>query len=168
MPVGVPLPPSAGKLRVALVLPPHGVLQRARPPLLTAAARAAGPGWRSTIDSLVDLGAASGVEPRAFGSLLWQHRTGLAYLSPHSDLDVLWPMPAGSDVLPLLSGIAAIQRDAPLRIDGEIVFADRTAVNWRELWNAVQSRDRAGVLGKTMEGVRLLDIASLLRIGQPA
>jgi phosphoribosyl-dephospho-CoA transferase len=92
VPVGVPLPPAAGKRRVALLIPPEGVLQRSRPPLLHASASAAEPNWRSTIDALVAVGARSGIEPAAFGSLLWQHLTGLAYLTPHSDLDVLWPI----------------------------------------------------------------------------
>jgi phosphoribosyl-dephospho-CoA transferase len=168
VPVGVPLPPAAGKRRVALLLPPAGVLQRSSPALLRAAARVADPGWRSTIVSLLALGARTGVEPSAFGSLLWEHLTGLAYLSPHSDLDVLWPVPSDFDVPSLVFSIAEIQRDAPLRIDGEVVFPDGCAVNWRELWNAHRTADRATVLAKTMEGVRLLDIASLPGIGQHA
>jgi phosphoribosyl-dephospho-CoA transferase len=101
------------------------------------------------------------VEPSAFGSLLWQHQTGLTYLSPHSDLDVLWAVPAGFDIYSLVFGIAEVQRDAPLRIDGEVVFSDGSAVNWRELWMAQRAAERASVLAKTMEGVRLLDFASL-------
>jgi phosphoribosyl-dephospho-CoA transferase len=92
--------------------------------------------------------------------------TGLAYLSPHSDLDVLWPVPANFDVLSLVFSIAEVQRAAPLRIDGEVIFPDGSAVNWREMWNAHRAADRATVLAKTMEGVRLLDIASLPGIGQ--
>jgi phosphoribosyl-dephospho-CoA transferase len=168
VPVGVPLPPVAGKRRVALLLPLEGVLQRSSPPLLRAAARVADPGWRPTIASLLALGARTGVEPAAFGSLLWQHLTGLAYLSPHSDLDVLWPVPAGFDVLSLLFSIAETQRDAPLRIDGEVIFPDGSAVNWRELWNALRAADLPTVLAKSMEGVRLLDIASLPGVGQHA
>jgi phosphoribosyl-dephospho-CoA transferase len=168
VPVGVPLPPAAGKRRVALVLPPEGVLQHSPPPLLRAAARVADPGWRSTIASLLTLGAGTGVEPSAFGSLLWQHRTGLIYLSADSDLDVLWPLPAGFDVLSLVFGIAEIQLDAPMRIDGEVIFPDGSAVNWRELWNAHRASDQGIVLAKTIEGVRLLDIASLSRVGEHA
>jgi phosphoribosyl-dephospho-CoA transferase len=112
------------------------------------------------------LGARAGVEPSAFGSLLWQHQTGLTHLSPQSDLDLLWPVPPGFDVLSLISGIAEVQRDAPLRIDGEVIFPDGSAVNWRELWTARRAADRTSVLAKTMEGVRLLDIASLPGIGQ--
>jgi phosphoribosyl-dephospho-CoA transferase len=161
VPVGVPLPPAAGKRRVALLVPPDGVLQRSLPPSLNAMAKVADPGWRSTIDALVAVGARSGVEPASFGSLLWQHLTGLAYLTPHSDLDVLWPIPANFDVNSLLCSIAEIQHDAPLRIDGEIIFPDGSAVNWRELWNAHQAPDRATVLAKTIEGVEILDLAAL-------
>ena len=164
IPVGVPLPPAAGKRRVALLIPPDGVLQRSLPPSLHAMANVADPGWRSTIDALLAVGARSGVEPSAFGSLMWQHLTGLAYLSPHSDLDVLWPLPADFDVHSLVCRIAAVQRHAPLRIDGEIIFPDGSAVNWRELWNALRAADRGTVLAKTMESVRLFDIASLPRV----
>jgi malonate decarboxylase alpha subunit len=91
-------------------------------------------------------------------------------LAAHSieDLDVLWPVPAGFDDLSLVFSIAEVQRDAPLRIDGEVIFPDGSAVNWRELWNAHRTADRAMVLAKTMEGARLLDIASLPGVGQHA
>lgn len=169
VPVGVPLPPAAGKCRIALALPPDGILQRSSPPLLRAAAKVADPGWQSTIAALLALGTRTGAEPLAFGSLLWEHLTGLAYLSPRSDLDVLWPVPVNCHVLSLVFGIAPVQRDAPFRIDGEVIFPDGSAVNWRELWNARRTphsgehwaEDRATVLAKTMEGVRLLHIASL-------
>jgi phosphoribosyl-dephospho-CoA transferase len=168
VPVGVPLPPSTGKLRVALQIPPDGILQRSRPHLLRAAASAADPSWRSTIDALVAVGARSGVEPVAFGSLLWQHLTGLAYLTPDSDLDVLWPIPTSFDVHSLVCNIAQVQRDASLRIDGEIIFPDGSAVNWRELWNAHQAADGATVLAKTMESVRLFDVRSLACVARHA
>ncbi|MGF6725413.1 phosphoribosyl-dephospho-CoA transferase [Paraburkholderia sp. GAS41] len=169
VPVGVALPPAAGKCRVALVLPPGGILQRSPPPLLGAAAKVADAGRQSTTASLLALGARTGVEPSAFGSLLWEYLTGLAYLSPQSDLDVLWPIPENFDILSLVFGIGQVQRDAPIRIDGEVIFPDGSAVNWRELWNAYRpanrsghwAEDRATVLAKTMGGVRLLDIASL-------
>jgi phosphoribosyl-dephospho-CoA transferase len=89
----------------------------------------------------------------------------LPYLSPNSDLDVLWPVPAGFDVRSLVSGIGDIQRDATLRIDGEVVFPDGIAVNWSELWNAYEATGRREVLVKTMEGVRLLDLACLPAVG---
>ncbi len=167
-PIGLPLPPAFGKRRLALLVPPGGVLQRSSPPLLHVATRVAERGWQSTIASLLALGARTGVEPSAFGSLMWQHQTGLPYLSPSSDLDVLWPVPSGFDVVSLVFSIAELQRRAPMSIDGEIVLADGVAVNWRELWMSRQAADRGSVLAKTMEGVRLLDIASLAGVGQLA
>ena len=65
----------------------------------------------------------------------------------------------------LVFSIAEIQRDAPVRIDGEVIFPDGGAVNWRELWNAYRAGDRARVLAKMMEGVRLLDIGSPPGVG---
>jgi phosphoribosyl-dephospho-CoA transferase len=81
---------------------------------------------------------------------------------------VLWPVPADFDVLSLVSSIAEIQRDAPLRIDGEVIFPEGSAVNWRELWNAHRTADRTAVLAKSMEGVRLVEIASLTRLMEHA
>ena len=168
VPVGVPLPPAMGKHRVAVAVPPEGVLQRSSPPSLRAAASVADPGWRSTIASLLSLGARTGVEPSAFGSLLWEHLTGLRYVSPHSDLDVLWSVAPGFDVLSLVAGIAEIQREAPLHIDGEVIFPEGDAVNWRELFNALQTTSRPRVLAKSMNGIRLLDIGSLLHVVEHA
>ena len=165
VPIGVPLPPAAGKRRVAVTLSPEGVLQHSPPSSLRVAASAADPAWRSTIDALLAVGARTGVEPRAFGSLLWQHQTGLTYLSAHSDLDALWPVSGGFDVFSLVFGIAEIQRDAPMHLDSEVIFLNGAAVNWRELWHARRNADESWVLGKTMEGVRLLDIASLSGVG---
>src|SRR5262249_13164148 len=122
VPIGVPLPPAAGKRRIALAVPPDGILRRSSPPLLCAATRIAHSSWQPTISSLLALGTRTGVEPAAFGSLAWEHLTGLTYLSPNSDLDVLWKVPTGFDVLSLVFSIAEIQRDAPLRIDGEVIF----------------------------------------------
>jgi phosphoribosyl-dephospho-CoA transferase len=138
------------------------------PSSLLSAATVADRGWQGTIASLVALGVRNGVEPRAFGSILWQYQTGQSYLSPHSDLDILWPVPAHCDVLSLVSNIDKIQRHAPVRIDGEVIFPDGSAVNWRELWNAHQVKGAAAVLAKTIEGVRLIHLKSLPGIGQHA
>lgn len=161
VPVGIQLPPAAGKRRVALVVPQDAVLRRASPPMLRAAAKVADPSWQHPIAFLLALGERVGSAPSVFGSLLWQHLTGLTYLSPHSDLDLLWPVPAGLDVPALLIGIAEAERAGPLQIDGEVIYPDGSAVNWRELLNAYRAPDQAAVLVKTMTGARVLDIRSL-------
>jgi phosphoribosyl-dephospho-CoA transferase len=166
IPVGLPLPPAVGKHRIALLIRPNGILYRTPPPPLYAINSVAKTGWRSTIDALVAVGVRCGIEPAAFGSLLWQHATGLAYLSEHSDLDVLWPIRHECDVIALVFEIAEVQRKARLRIDGEVVFPDGSAVNWRELWNVCCDPGHGRVLAKSMHGARLVDLASLPGIEQ--
>ena len=168
VPVGVPLPPAAGKQRIAFTVPEEAVLQRSPPPSLRAVKHAADPGWEPTIRALEALGACHGVAPAAVGSLLWQHRTGLHYLSPQSDIDVLWPVQAGCEVASLLAGIAAAERTAPMRIDGEVIFSDGGAVNWRELYNALSQDEPVEVLIKSMDAVRLVDASHLLSSWQVA
>jgi phosphoribosyl-dephospho-CoA transferase len=97
--------------------------------LLTEVAQAAPPAWRATIDRLLRLDA----HTRAYGSLLWQHLTGLPYLDARSDLDLLWERRIGGLTNLLLEEIADIARDAPMTIDGEIIAPPDKAVHWQEL-----------------------------------
>jgi phosphoribosyl-dephospho-CoA transferase len=128
IPLGLPLPPACGKRRMAVALAAGDIIEHAPPPLLADAAAAAPPHWHETIDRLIWLCP----QTRTFGSLAWQHLTGLPYLSDTSDLDLLWPLPAA---IALPSEIARIAHDAPMRLDGEIVGA-AGGVQWRELLDA--------------------------------
>jgi len=168
VPVGVPLPPAAGKMRIALTVPEQAVLQRSPPPSLSVVFPAADLAWGPTIHALVALGARHSVSPAAFGSLLWQYLTGLPYLSPRSDLDVLWPIRADCEIGALVAGIAAAELGAPVRIDGEVVFPDGEAVNWRELHMALNQDGPTEVLAKSIGGVRLLDVSRAPRTWRAA
>jgi len=156
VPVGVPLPPAAGKSRIALNIPQAAVIARAVPTSLRTVAPKAEPAWQPTIAALVALGERHGIELAAFGSLLWEHHTGLTYLSPSSDLDVIWLAHGDCDIANLLCGIARIERAAPMRIDGEVVFAQGVAANWGELHKALSEDGPAEILVKTMDGVRIV------------
>lgn len=128
IPLGLPLPPSHGKRRIAVSLAAADIVASAPPPLLADATAAAPAGWRATIDLLLQLLP----ETRTFGSLAWQHLTGLRYLTDGSDLDLLWTLSSAEQARTLPSGIAAIARQAPMRLDGEIV-GPAGGVQWREL-----------------------------------
>lgn len=132
LPVGLPLPPPLGKQRLALRVPAGAVQASAPPRLLSGVATAAPAAWQDTIGALLALGAACETAPRCFGSLLWQSLTGLDYLVPGSDLDLLWAPPA-QHLAGLLDGLARLDAAAPVRLDGEIVGMDGMAANWREL-----------------------------------
>ncbi|MBR0835871.1 malonate decarboxylase holo-[acyl-carrier-protein] synthase [Bradyrhizobium manausense] len=128
IPLGLPLPASHGKRRIAISLAAADIIAFALPPLLADAAAAAPAHWRTTIDLLLQLLP----ETRTFGSLAWQHLTGLPYLTEGSDLDLLWPLSAATQTETLPSAIAAIARQAPMRLDGEIT-GPAGGAQWREL-----------------------------------
>jgi phosphoribosyl-dephospho-CoA transferase len=99
-----------------------------------------------------------GLTPRPFGALLWQAMTGLTYLSPTSDLDLLWPCPV---LVPpsLLAGLARIDEGAPMRLDGEVLLADGGGVQWRELH---QAPGNGSVLVKYRDRVAMRAIGEIL------
>ncbi|WP_158811506.1 malonate decarboxylase holo-[acyl-carrier-protein] synthase [Beijerinckia sp. L45] len=162
VPIGIPLPPAAGKLRIGLVAPERDITAHTAPPPLRVVQASAPVSWKPTIAALIELGADHGVDPQLFGSLLWQHETGLTYLSATSDLDLLWPVADGCDVRALLDGIASVEQAAPVRIDGELVFADGRAVNWREFWTVIRQAVAGTILVKTNGGVSLQDVEGVI------
>lgn len=147
IPLGLPLPPADGKRRIGLALPPDAVRSITAPTLAEAASQAPRP-WQPAIDAVLALAGAHHLVPRPFGALLWQTVTGLTYLSPTSDLDLLWYCPKTAPAS-LLGGLARIDAGAPMRLDGEVLLPDGGGVQWRELHEApeggtvlVKYRDR--------------------------
>jgi len=163
VPLGLPLPLTAGKRRLSLLVPAHAVISTSPPPLLRSVIRQAPQKWGPTLQRLRGLFARHAIEARVFGSLAWETITGLAYLTDRSDLDLLMHVGAGTDLRQLAHELADIEADAPMRLDGELVRNDGAAVNWREL------HDGRGdvVLVKTMTGVVLLDQFRFASHGSP-
>jgi phosphoribosyl-dephospho-CoA transferase len=160
VPVGLPLPPSLGKRRIALSVSWEGVADRKALVPLRCALPTAPPTWRLSLSRILALGKQVAVEPAVFGSLLWQHLTGLDYLTPTSDLDLLWPVPAGFCLRPLLEGLAAGERPVP-RLDGEIVLPGGVGINWRELRQSVAAAE-GQVLAKSLDGTRLVPTRAIV------
>ncbi|WP_442580886.1 malonate decarboxylase holo-[acyl-carrier-protein] synthase [Mesorhizobium sp. ASY16-5R] len=152
VPLGLPLPPSAGKKRLSFLVRPEDVVSAAPPPALQQAARSAPRAWWPTLDGLDDLASRHAAEARVFGSLAWQALTGLDYLTERSDLDLLLQVHRATDLRRLTAGMARIERAAPMRLDGELVRYDGAAVNWREFHAGAQE-----ILVKTASDVALLD-----------
>ncbi len=153
----LPLPPSHGKQRIALAFPPGSSLAPMPAVSLREAAPAAPARWQATIEALLRLS----VLPSVFGALLWEHATGLPYLTPASDLDLLWPVRDRTQADTLLAALLRLDSESPVRLDGELVLPDGSGVHWREY-------GAAAVLVKTMEGAALRSRAELFRPAVPA
>jgi phosphoribosyl-dephospho-CoA transferase len=123
---------------------------------LAQAAKAAPERWRDLLGEL--LAQADGLALQVYGSLAMQAITGQRYLTPRSDIDLLF---APASRAALGAGIELLARyGAVLPLDGEIVFPSGDAVAWKEWINA--ERDGARVLVKDARSVRLAPSAQLL------
>ncbi len=160
VPLGLPLPPAHGKRRLAFTMQPHHVIATSPPPLLSQAIGVAPAHWRPTLDGLVALAIARGGEARIYGSLAWHLLTGLDYLTPKSDIDLLLPLPPAADVARMTAELRALEIAAPMNLDGELVRDDGAAVNWRELHEGARE-----VLVKTMRDAVLLPASQFLTAG---
>jgi phosphoribosyl-dephospho-CoA transferase len=156
IPAALPLPPRYGKQRLAFSFASGDGVVALPPVSLREAAQAAPLAWQPLIDSLLGLADASGIEPRVFGGLLWQHATALPYLSPGSDLDLLWSVSEERAATSLAAELLRLERNGPVRLDGELALPDGAAVNWREL-----SGGSSNLLVKSMNGVEIRARATL-------
>jgi phosphoribosyl-dephospho-CoA transferase len=163
VPLGLPLPPFAGKRRIALLVRPDDVVATSRPPTLEFARRMAPRAWWPTLDTVRELAGKYCVEARIFGSLAWRALTGLDYLTDRSDLDLLLYVHRDTDLHHLTADLAGVEAAAPMRLDGELIRDDGVAVNWRELFTG--SRE---ILVKTAGGVALIDREHFLLEGAPS
>jgi phosphoribosyl-dephospho-CoA transferase len=151
VPLGLPLPPFAGKRRLSFLLQAEDIVATSPPPTLRSVVAAAPRAWWPTLDGLDKLASRHAVEARVFGSLAWRAVTGLDYLTGRSDLDLLLHVNSDTDVHQLAGDVAAIERAAPMRLDGELIRDDGAAVNWREFHAGARE-----ILVKTIGGVAML------------
>jgi phosphoribosyl-dephospho-CoA transferase len=77
-----------------------------------------------------------GLEVRVHGSLLWQHLTGMGYLHPRSDLDLLCTLTCSGRFHEAAGAFEAAERGAVAHIDGEIFFPRIGWAAWREVAQA--------------------------------
>lgn len=130
--LGIPLPPSRGRARIALRAPARA-MSRQRPPLrLAEVIASAPPERRGALEALHAEACGLGMVLRVHGSLAWQHLTGEPYVTASSDLDLLldagsrWQLGAALRMLQLWELRTGLVADAELRLPGG-------GVAWREL-----------------------------------
>jgi phosphoribosyl-dephospho-CoA transferase len=165
---GLPLPPSLGKRRLAFMIQPDTIARSAHPLALTDIIPHLPVEWRRPLLQLSRGGEAIGLEFRVYGSAAWEALTGLSYLTPESDIDLLW-RPTGT--AQLADGIALLanwEAATGRHVDGEILFRDDDAVAWREWAEAERKHASPRFLVKSLAGPRLCTRAELqARLSRP-
>ena len=159
LPVALALPPASQKRRVALQVETAEISERVPGLTLRAVQKDAPLSWQPTVAAVLQAAAETGVEPRIYGSLLWEHLTGWSYLSATSDLDLLWPVGDRECIVNLVSRLAAVEAKGAVRLDGEMILPDGGGVHWRELHCGASD-----VLVKTMTGIRLRPAYALFEV----
>ena len=159
-PAALPLPPCFDKRRISFSLPAGTAIEPMPPVLLEDASAAAISTWQAAIAALLALGRDADTQPRVYGSLLWQHLTGLPYLTATSDLDLLWHVENAATATALITALSRIEASAGVRIDGELQLPNEAEVSWREFASSV-AYGQDCVLVKTMQAVTLRSVANL-------
>jgi phosphoribosyl-dephospho-CoA transferase len=157
--LGWPAPRAAGRQRVALEVPLACVSWFDEFPYASEALAMLPRGARRAVQSLLADLRGQGARPRVYGSYGWQLLSGLAYVHDASDLD--WWIAVrnrehADEVAASLEGFGW----KGLRLDGELMFGDGTAVSWREYaaWRAGRTR---GLLVKRLTDVEVVEALEL-------
>ncbi|KAA0596229.1 phosphoribosyl-dephospho-CoA transferase [Azospirillum lipoferum] len=159
---------AAGELRLGLATPDRrriglhvaaaAVAERLDPLPLAEAVDSAPAAWRPMLAELARRAQELGTAAAVYGSLAWQRRTGLCYVRPESDVDLLFA-PSDQRQLDRLLDLLAETGDGIPRLDGEILLPDGAAVAWREL-----AGRPARLLVKEPAEVGLRDLVSVLAL----
>lgn len=162
--IALSLPPQNGeKLTFSARVQVEHILEHQSGLALNTVIPVALPEWQPLLRELHAEASASGVRFRVFGSLSFQFLTGKMYLSPASDIDLLFKP---QDAEHLVSGLALLQRfRSQLPLDGEVVFPRGQGVAWKE-WlltdSAPEPDNMHRVLVRDQQQVRLCSRRDLI------
>jgi phosphoribosyl-dephospho-CoA transferase len=152
--LGLPSPACWGRRRLALEADAVdvrriGAFPRAEAitPQLPVVARST---WEAFCQQLADMQ----VEARVYGSHGWQTLTALHYLHPASDIDLLMSVASPEQADAATASLLRFAESPLPRLDGELAFADGSAVAWRE-WAAWRGRRQRSLLVKRIDGAHL-------------
>jgi phosphoribosyl-dephospho-CoA transferase len=128
--VGLSLPPDPVKRRLGFRLPFSSLANVVEPPLWTECAEAFSES-SEMISPILSATEAAELALQTFGSYAWQHYTGLSYVTPHSDIDLLVPIYRRKDWQRFQQSMSETQKP-DRRVDLEIILSGDASFNWRE------------------------------------
>jgi len=160
--VGLALPPALGKRRIAFSVDTGHIARDTQPLLLGDAIAHVPAAWQPALAELHGAAINIGIELRVFGSLAWQALSGIQYLTPRSDIDLLWQPRSHEQLQQGIALLARWEQDHGLRADGEVLFGG-DAVSWRE-WATLKSGGDRRVLVKRISSAELVGADELLEL----
>jgi phosphoribosyl-dephospho-CoA transferase len=160
---GLALPPASGKCRIALGVAAQDIARYTPPLRLDHAIAHAPAGWQPALVELDGAASDIGIELHVFGSLSWQALSGLQYLTPRSDIDLLWQPHSHVQLRQGVELLARWEQEHGLRADGEVLFGGNSAVSWRE-WATLRSGGDGRVLVKRQSSAELVAARELLEM----
>jgi phosphoribosyl-dephospho-CoA transferase len=161
--VGLALPPAQGKVRIVLNVNASDIGRHTPPLKLSDAIANAPTEWQPALAELDAAAMDIGIELRVFGSLAWQSLSGLQYVMPQSDIDLLWHPKSHKQLQQGIALLACWEQSSGLRADGEVLFGGSSAVSWRE-WSALKTGDDQRVLVKRESSAELVAARELLEM----
>jgi phosphoribosyl-dephospho-CoA transferase len=161
--VGLALPPAQGKRRIAFSVAAKDITRHTPPLRLGDAIVHAPAEWKSALAELHDAAINIDIELRVFGSLAWQALSGIQYLTPQSDIDLLWHPQSHAQLQKGIALLARWEQANDLRADGEVLFGGSSAVSWRE-WATLKSINEQRVLVKRESSAVLVEARELMEL----
>ncbi|HEY0329383.1 MAG TPA: malonate decarboxylase holo-[acyl-carrier-protein] synthase [Rhodopseudomonas sp.] len=156
--VSFPFRDDGARVRALFALPPKRIGKAHSPYDVLGMLRANAFEGAAALIELRALCESHGVEAGLFGSAALQILTGLSYLESRSDVDAV-VRPCGVAKLRLVhAGLAALRHDHGRKFDVEVTLPDGIGVKLDELMSSTNT-----VLGRGIDGVRLLDRAAVVR-----
>jgi phosphoribosyl-dephospho-CoA transferase len=151
--LGLPAPARWAKRRLALQVPHAAVLGLDEFPRLADVHDLLPPPAQGAIRELLGRLDERHATARVFGSYGWQAISGLDHVHAASDLDLSVTVEGAAHADAVVQALASF--DSPrLRLDGELLFNDGSAVAWRE-WSEWRAGRARAVLVKRLDGVCL-------------
>jgi phosphoribosyl-dephospho-CoA transferase len=128
--VGLSLPPDPVKRRLSFRLPFSSLANVVEPPLWAECAQTFSDVSEMASPILTVIEAAK-LPLQTFGSYARQHYTGLPYVTPHSDIDLIVPINRRDDWRRFRQLMSESQK-TDQRVDLEIILNGDASFNWRE------------------------------------
>ncbi len=129
--LGLALPPDPAKRRLAFRLPLAEIGKLVEPPLWRDCVASAAMKVARRVKSVLLATENAGLPLQTFGSYAWQYYTGLSYVTPNSDIDVLVQIKS-RDEWEKFRQLMIDPKKTPHRVDLEIVLSGDASFNWRE------------------------------------